>query len=436
MKRLVIIPILTIVCAIKSYSQVDTTKGIQFVHNLSWQEILQKARAENKYVFVDCYATWCGPCKWMDKEVYPVDSVGSFINERFIAVKIQMDTTGQDDVATRRWYETAHEIEQKYHIGVYPTYLFFAPDGHVVHKDLGLMGSNDFLSMAIVAMDSSRQYYTLLSHYRQGDKNYRLMPVLVDAAARLRQDSISKQVARDYEHNYLLMLPDNRRWTKENIVFVSGYSDAVNYQDIIFQSYYQNRNIIDSVMGDPKYADYLINAIVYRDLIETAIVNAIKSKSEPAWRRLEKYIVNRFNKKYVHNNMLRARIEYYRSAKKWNSYVKYFIRQEYQNGIETWTKGEMHQVFLNNAAYEIFQHSNSRQQLKIALSWVNRALAMDERRPYLDAMDTKANILYKLGRKEEGLSLEEQTHNLSPKDKAITATYEKMKNGLPTWLLD
>jgi thiol:disulfide interchange protein len=63
MKRLVIIPILTIVCAIKSYSQVDTTKGIQFVHNLSWQEILQKARAENKYVFVDCYATWCGPCK-------------------------------------------------------------------------------------------------------------------------------------------------------------------------------------------------------------------------------------------------------------------------------------------------------------------------------------------------------------------------------------
>jgi hypothetical protein len=96
------------------------------------------------------------------------------------------------------------------------------------------------------------------------------MPVLADAAARLGQDSISKQVARDYEHNYLLMLPDNRRWTKENIVFVSGHSDAVNYQDIIFQSYYQNRNIIDSVMGDPKYADYLINAIVYRDLIETS----------------------------------------------------------------------------------------------------------------------------------------------------------------------
>ena len=47
----------------------DTTKGIHFVNGLSWQEVLQKAKAENKYIFVDCYATWCGPCKAMDKEV-------------------------------------------------------------------------------------------------------------------------------------------------------------------------------------------------------------------------------------------------------------------------------------------------------------------------------------------------------------------------------
>jgi tetratricopeptide (TPR) repeat protein len=151
---------------------------------------------------------------------------------------------------------------------------------------------------------------------------------------------------------------------------------------------------------------------------------------------LEKHIAKSYNEKYVYNNILKGRIEYYRSAKKWNSYVKYFIRQEDQKGIETWTKGKMHQVFLNDDAYEIFQHSNSRQQLKRALSWVNRALAMDEIRPNPDAMDTKANILYKLGRKEEGLLLEEQTHNLSPRNRAITANYEKMKNGLPTWVLD
>jgi len=410
-------------------------RGIQFVHNLSWREILQKAKAENKYVFVDCYATWCGPCKIMDRNIYSVDSVGSFMNAKFIAVKLQMDTTGQDDEDTRRWYETAHRIEQQYHIGVYPTYLFFAPDGHAVHKDLGFKGSDDFMSMAVAAMDSSGQYYTLLAAYRRGDKNYRMMPVLADAAARLGQDSLSIQVSRDYKLNYLRMLPENARWTMENILFVNRHSAVVNYRDGILQSYYQNRSTIGSVMNEPTYADYLINTLVYRDLIKPAIDNALTARSKPSWNRLRKKIAKSYNKKYVDNNMLRGHIEYYRSAKKWNSYVKYFIRQEGQKGIETWTKSEINGVILNNDAYEIFQYSNRRQYLKLALSWVNRALPMSERL-YPVALDTKANILYKLGRKEEGFSLEEQSHKLSPRDADITTNYEKMKKGLPTWLLE
>ena len=44
-------------------------KGIHFEQGLSWKDILAKAKAEHKYIFVDCYATWCGPCKYMDKNV-------------------------------------------------------------------------------------------------------------------------------------------------------------------------------------------------------------------------------------------------------------------------------------------------------------------------------------------------------------------------------
>ncbi len=46
-------------------------KGIQFLKDLSWEQILAKAAKENKFVFVDCYATWCVPCKTMDNNVYP-----------------------------------------------------------------------------------------------------------------------------------------------------------------------------------------------------------------------------------------------------------------------------------------------------------------------------------------------------------------------------
>ena len=45
------------------------TQGIHFEDGVSWQHVQQKAKAEDKYIFVDCYATWCGPCKQMDKKV-------------------------------------------------------------------------------------------------------------------------------------------------------------------------------------------------------------------------------------------------------------------------------------------------------------------------------------------------------------------------------
>ena len=59
--------------------------GIKWSQGLNWKQVLQKAQKENKYVFVDCYATWCVPCKKMDKQAYTNDTVGNFFNEKIIA---------------------------------------------------------------------------------------------------------------------------------------------------------------------------------------------------------------------------------------------------------------------------------------------------------------------------------------------------------------
>src|SRR5690349_5093161 len=81
--------------------------GILWVDNLNWQQVLKKAKKEKKYIFVDCFTTWCGPCKKMDKEVYANDSVGDLLNAKFISVKVQMDSTKGDNEFTRSWYKTA-----------------------------------------------------------------------------------------------------------------------------------------------------------------------------------------------------------------------------------------------------------------------------------------------------------------------------------------
>src|SRR5580698_5571138 len=105
------------VFSFSGFSQVAAlVPGVHFETGLSWDQVVLKARAENKFIFIDCYASWCGPCKEMDKLVYPEEKMGDFMNCRFISVKVQMDTTAKDDPEVRQWYGDAHRLEENYKI--------------------------------------------------------------------------------------------------------------------------------------------------------------------------------------------------------------------------------------------------------------------------------------------------------------------------------
>src|SRR5476649_1062437 len=65
-------------------------KCIQFDHS-TWAELLAKAKQQNKMIFVDAYTTWCGPCKWMAKNVFTNDTVAEFYDKTFICAKIDME---------------------------------------------------------------------------------------------------------------------------------------------------------------------------------------------------------------------------------------------------------------------------------------------------------------------------------------------------------
>src|SRR5690554_4354758 len=101
-------------------------KGIRFLDNEeSWQSVIDMSKAENKPIFVDVYTEWCGPCKWMDQNVFNQSEVAEFMNQEFINVKVD---------AEKGW---GKDFAQQFRISGYPTFLYFNPQGQVVMTAMG-----------------------------------------------------------------------------------------------------------------------------------------------------------------------------------------------------------------------------------------------------------------------------------------------------------
>ena len=108
--------------------------GIQFT-DAAWKDILRKAKAEKKIIFLDAYASWCGPCKTLQKKVFTQKAVGDFYNARFINVKMDMEK-GEGPA-----------LSQVYPLEAYPTMLYIDGDGRVLKKIIGLHTPEDLIAI-------------------------------------------------------------------------------------------------------------------------------------------------------------------------------------------------------------------------------------------------------------------------------------------------
>lgn len=91
----------------------------------SFSDALNKAAKEKKYIFLDCYTSWCGPCKWMTQEEFVKKEAGKYFNKKFVNIKVDMEK-GE-----------GVELKKRYNVEVFPTFIVTDATGKEIGRVIG-----------------------------------------------------------------------------------------------------------------------------------------------------------------------------------------------------------------------------------------------------------------------------------------------------------
>jgi len=102
----------------------------------TYREALIEAKKENKLIFLDIYATWCGPCKMLKRNSFPNKGVGTHFNNNFINLSIDGETPEGTVLA------------EQYRIRGYPSLFILDNSGNVLTQTAGYLPPDELLRFA------------------------------------------------------------------------------------------------------------------------------------------------------------------------------------------------------------------------------------------------------------------------------------------------
>jgi thioredoxin-related protein len=390
----------------------QTDTGIHFTHNLSWAAIQAKAKAENKYIFMDCFTTWCGPCRFMSTQIFPQKETGNYFNDKFISVKVQLDTTAKDSADVQAWYADGHAIATQYSVNAYPTYLIFAPDGHAIHRMLGSTRTvQDFVNETIDAFDTTKQYYTQTAEYDNGRRDSAFLRRLTWQCINLYDPAKARIVANDY------LKTQTDLYTKGTLDII--VETTTKSTDEYFTLFTDHAAAVDKVLG-PDAANKFVRTVYLRE--GTGLKPG--DTRQPDWVAIHARIAAKLPDQ-ADELTLRIKVNFYQRNKDWTHFEPAIVAYMKNYGAR------MPDDVLNSVAWSAFSGCTDMTCVAEILDWSKRLKESNE--PAF--LDTYANILYKMGHKDDAIALEQKAVSLSAAgDKAdMQATLDKMKKNEKTW---
>lgn len=376
------------------------SEGIIFFEG-SWEDVLAEAQKTNKPIFLDAYASWCGPCKKMNKEVFPQASVGNYFNDKYISVKIDMEK-GEGP-----------ELAKKYGVKVYPTFLFINGEGDALHKAAGFRPSADFVELAQNAMNEDKQFYALKTKYDAGDKSkevlYNYARAMYGSDAYYQSGSVADE--------YLQQL--NKKELKGKKAMDMVMDIPITHDGFAAQQLLENRKKYVKSYTTEKIDNKFLGMM--RSKVNMAAAKNDVKALEEAMAFLSENVpakADKWNGKLAMN--------FYQQTENWKTYAKEAEKFAENHAMDD---SEM----LNNISWTFFETIEDKDLLAKAVKWADRSIELEKN--YYNT-DTKAALLYKMGEYDEALTAtkiaieQAQKEEMDPKETLHLLTKITYNSGL------
>jgi len=215
------------------------SQGINFESG-NFNSVLNKAKVDNKLIFVDCYTTWCAPCKWLAANVFTDNNVGEFYNQNFVNFKLDMEKGEGKDFKTN------------YGVAAYPTLLFLNPDGSIEHKALGALDTTGFLRLGQTALDTNQNLGSFIRRYNSGNRD-------IDFLAEYATICYNTGTAYNIRE-YFDLVETNKLIEEKNLKLIELYISDINSRE--FNYIIRNRNIFYNNYPEARINNYIRNTFV------------------------------------------------------------------------------------------------------------------------------------------------------------------------------
>lgn len=212
----------------------------------TFQEVLAKAKKNKKgpkLVFVDCFTSWCGPCKQMATKIFPTKEAGEYFNKNFVNAKFDMEKGEGID------------LHNKYGIAAYPTFLILDADGNEIGRVVGGDDLEPFIAAVERAKDPNNSPNILIKKFEETYSMQDGLNYLDAVNAQYMNGKITDFFAQYYDKVENYIFQNSRYWDYAK--------SAISLSNpVLFDKITDNKESYDMIIGKATVDEALCQSIM------------------------------------------------------------------------------------------------------------------------------------------------------------------------------